>query len=246
MNEKRKQILGKLGQGHVEMILSFAVFAGFVVVMLFFLNPAKENSVNYASMDVAENLVLDNLSIDYRYIGLILNSPVAPSACFSINNTYLINGTLLVLDEGNHVRLSNNDLSNKKINILGSDFSNNRFYKLYFSEAMNHYPSPLNCPPLPVANYSYGVMTLESSVLWENIEALNKSYMEDYAGLKKNLQVSEDFEFVVYNLNLSKVLFDTTAVHKLKTSLVISRDIPLRIVNKNATQSDVMLNIRVW
>ena len=64
--------------------------------------------------------------------------------------------------------------------------------------------------------------------------------------MKRDLNINEDFEFVVYNLNRSQVLFDTTSVHKLKTSFVLSRDIPLRVINRDAVQSDIVLNLRVW
>jgi hypothetical protein len=236
-----KSLKLKQSQGHVEMILSFAIFAGFVVVMLFLLNPAKENKISYGSLDVAENIILDNISITYDSIAVILDAPINNGLCFSVENNLNLLGRSLAIDEKKNIVFSGNTPS--KINIQPNN--NVRLYKLYFSDSFNSYYLATNCAP-PSTGYSFGVLIHESSVLWENIQALNKSYMEDYSKLKRDLNINEDFEFVVYNLNRSQVLFDTTSVHKLKTSFVLSRDLPLRIIDKNATQRDIVLNLRVW
>jgi hypothetical protein len=228
------------------MILSFAIFAGFVVAMLFFLNPVKENKVSYGSLDVAENIILDNLSSKYSYIAVILNMPINDGECFSVENTLNLSERSLVMDEKNNIVLSGNDYSHSKINIQPNIDSDIRLYKLYFSDVFNSHGFAADCPLLDKSDYSLGVLATESSVLWENLQALNTSYMENYAQLKTDLNVSEDFEFVVYNLNRTQVFFDTTGVHKLKTSFVLSRDIPMRIINKDAVPSDIILNLRVW
>ena len=228
-------------QGHVEMILSFTIFAGFVVAMFFFLNPAKENKVSYVSLDTAENIILENISVDYSYIAVILNSSISAGQCFSVVNNFNLSERSLVIDEKNNIALSSN--SGSRINIRST--GNVRLYKLYFSETFNSYPSATGCPDIS-GNFSFGVLTSENTVVWENLQALNDSYMQDYAKLKSDLKVREDFEFVAYNLNRTQVLFDTTSVHKLKTSFVLSRDIPMRIIDKNATQRDIILNLRVW
>jgi hypothetical protein len=241
-------IKSKLSQGHVEMILSFTIFAGFVVAMFFFLNPAKENKINYGSLDAAENVILENISVSYDSIAVILNNPINPinpEACFSVNNNFGLTEKSLVTDEKGTIVPSNNDYSNLKIKIMPLN-TNVKLYRIYFSDAFTSNNLGTTCNPLLSTDYSFGVLTSENNILWENIQAMNKSYIENYDQLKKDLNVREDFEFVVYNLNRTQVLFDTTSTHRLKTSFVLSRDIPMRIINKNATAIDIVLNLRVW
>lgn len=236
-------LISNRSQGHVEMILSFVIFIGFVVAMFFFLNPTKENKVNYVSLDSVENILLDNLSVNYNYIAVILDSP--QDQPFSVQNNFDISKEILVIDEKNNIVQSTNDYSALKINIQPKSGSNARLYKIYFSDVFNSYPAG-NFNLLDRTQYNFGVLTLEKSVLWENINLLNKSYIEDYLQLKKNLKIKEDFEFTIYDINHTKIFFDVKSVHKLKNFFVLSRDIPLRIIDKDVNQRDIIINLKVW
>ena len=236
----------KKAQGHVEMILSFAIFVGFVFVMFIFMNPAKEKTTSYAGLDTAETIVLDNLSTNFQYIALILVNPRPNLNCFAVNNPFNFSENVLAIDENNNVVNSYNQvISPQKIYIKPTN-KNSRLYKLYFSNDFADYPEYGPCDDLNPVNYTFGVLTKEKLVLFEKLAGFQEIYEENYKQLKSDLKITEDFEFVVYNLNRTQILFDTTGLHKLKTSLVLSRDIPLRIIDMNGTQSDILVNFRVW
>jgi hypothetical protein len=244
--EKRNNLLKcKRSQGHIEMILSFAIFIGFVVAMLIFLNPVRDQKINYAAVDIAENQIMKNISFEFRYFGLILTQ--APSgSCFSVDNPGGQTGNVIVRDMDN--RLLNSVNEGGKIYLTTSPISGARFYKLYFSSKFNYrsFPSYLTCPVLPTSNYSFGPLYIDRAVLTDSLKPLTDAYMADYSELRKSLGVAEDFEFVVYDLNKTKIFYDTSMVHKLKTTFVLSRDIPLIALDKNASMSDITLNVRVW
>ena len=245
-----KTIDNKRSQGHIEMILSFVIFIGFVFAILVFINPVRDQKINYASVDVAENKILDNLSFVYSSTGLILTEN--KTGCFYVDNLLGQSGNIIVKDMSDNIvgAVNNYSATNPKIYIQSSAIPGNRYYKLYFSDkfqnySIDNYAASCNTP-LPSTNYTFGSVYVDRAVLLDNIAPLNKSYMADYSGLKSSFGVNEDFEFVVYNLNRTKVLADTTGLHKIKTSIVLARDMPLRVLDSNATASDIILNVRVW
>jgi hypothetical protein len=233
----------KAAQSHVEMVLSFTIFVGFVMVILLFINPIREKSIGYASLEVVMEKVLSNLSLSYQYIGLILHDPVN-SGCFTVNNTLGSNSKTLVLDDSGLLKNSKNN--RQTIDIEATP--NARFYKVYFSEGFN-YTSPsslVGCKVLPRSNYSFGVLVIENSVFLDNLQDFNKSYHQDYATLKTRLESKEDFDFTVYNIDKTQILFDVSKSNKLKTGNVLAREVPLRIINKLGERSDVVFILRVW
>ncbi len=232
-------------QGHIEMILSFTIFLGFLLVMFIFINPLRENRVSYTSLDEVENIVLSNLSIDYQHIALILESGRPNTNCFSVYNNFSLNSSILVVDENENIVASLNDVSSKKINIEPQS-KDTRLYRIYFSNNLISSASPSSCKDLKNSDYGFGVLTSENSVLAERLVWLNQTYWSNYSLLKSNLNLNKNFEFVIYNLNQSKVLFDTTAFHKVKTSEVLARDVPLRIINSSGAKSDILFNLRTW
>jgi len=225
------------------MILSFVIFIGFVVAMLIFMNPAREQKINYASVDIVENKIMENMSFAYSYFGLILNNAV--SGCFVVDNPGQ-SGNIIARDMNGAVKTANNDFPARKIYITSS--SGERFYRLYFSNKFNNYSiaNTGSCTVLTSANYTFGPLYTDKAILLDNVQPLYDAYMSDYSGLKASLGANEDFEFSIYDLNRTQTFFDTSSKHKIKTTLVLSRDLPIRVVDKNANMTDIILNIKVW
>ena len=79
----------------------------------------------------------------------------------------------------------------------------------------------------------------------ENLDLLNKSYTENYRVLKQNLGIDGDFDFIIYNES-QQVWFSANNPMVVKPSNVLSRNIPLTIINKDAKQIKIVFNLRVW
>lgn len=233
----------KKSQGHIEMILSFTIFLGFLIVLFIFLNPFIDKKTTYSSLDKTETILLENISAEYEHIALILKNSRPDTNCFSVANSFNISSNTLIIDENNKIVGS---LNTGSVIYITPNSVSPRLYRIYFSNDFINLTSQKSCTTLPASTYSFGVMTIEKSVLSENLNILNRTYLEDYNNLKSELSLTKDFEFIIYNLNQSKVLFDTTGLHKIKSSDVLARDIPLRIINKSGYKSDILLNLRVW
>jgi hypothetical protein len=230
----------KKSQSQVEMVLSFSIFIGFVFILFLFLNPVNRSDVSYAVLDNVQNIVFNNISVSYSYVGLILDTPISSGTCFYLDNPFNLSEKTIVLDENNKITNSKNANGFKLVSTGSS-----RLYKIYFSDLFNSYDEVNSCNPLSIG-YSFGALSIQDSILLEHLKILNDSYFEDYSLLKQSLGIKDEFEFMVYDLNKSKVIFDTTLVHKSKTSHVLSREIPMKVIDKDINETDVIFNIRVW
>jgi len=240
-------------QSHVEMIVSFVLFVGFVVFLLLMFNPQKYSAISYGSIDAVQAILMKNLSVEYNSTSVILNNNIfitspgmpgqilSPGNCFKIEPVNGMNGTLAVNDMGGAVTYSKNEYTG--IVIKSSD--SQRFYVIYssgfFSESIGVCPNPVQLKKSQ--NYSLGILTTKSAVLYENIEILNRSYYLDYEGLKNNLGIKNDFSFIVRNE--TSILFDTS-LEQPQNINIISREIPLLSINKTGNTKNLFINLGVW
>jgi len=228
------------------MIVSFVLFVGFVIFLLLMFNPQKYNSLDYGSIDAVQASLMKNLSVEYDYTSVILTNATSLSGkCFKTEPIIGINGTIAVKDINGIVTYSRNE-SNILI-IKTTDLQ--RFYGVYsadfFSESI-----PDQCSGLATIqiykpkNYSLGILTTKSAVLYENIEELNRSYYSNYDGLKNNLGIKNDFSFIIRR-NETDILFDTISKQPQNIN-VLSREIPFLSINKTGSTENLFMNLGVW
>lgn len=235
----------KKSQSHVEMIVSFVLFVGFVVFLLLVFNPQKYTSLRYGSIDGVQIILMKNLTVEYNYTSVILTpaSFALPSGqCFKIAPIAGISGELAVKDMDGAVTYSRNE-SDGKIVIEATD--SQRFYEIYssnfFSELPEECPNPITLEKSK--NYSLGILATKSAVLYENIEELNRSYHLDYSGLKGSLGIKNDFSFIIRNE--TSVLFDTS-LEQPQNINILSREIPFLSINKIGNTENLFINLGVW
>lgn len=243
--EIKKISIRKKAQGHVEMILSFVIFIGFVFVILFFINPIQKNQISYSVVDEIQQKIFDNISINYKSASVILADK--QNDCFKIKNTLNEESKSLAKDiQGNAIE-SFNDVNENFIYIEHQD-KDERFYRLYFSDNFNDYPlrNEHSCEEKSENEYTFGVLSFEKAVLYENLVYLNDYYLLNYDELKKSLNIDKNFEFVVYNSTRGVLMNETLTKHKTRATNVLSREIPVMVIDKNATLSQIIFNIRVW
>jgi hypothetical protein len=255
INKKRKSISA---QGHIEIILSFVIFLGFLIMIFVFFNPIKSPQTSTASLDDAQEKILNYLSVDYDYIPLIIkiNPQTITEACFSVTNP--INNfvdnymSFIILDQNNTPVKSR--ASSTDIYITKSLTTGNKLYKIYLSrndDTFNRrdYFFTESCTALtttPAQQYSFGSLTSDKLVFYDRLGEFNFSYMNGYEQLKQNLDLADDFEFIVYDKNRNVIMNESLSMHKLKTTTVLSRELLLKTINQNATQGDIIFALRVW
>jgi hypothetical protein len=242
--EKLNTTKEKKAQGHLELVLSMVIFVGFLLAIFIFLNPVKKQDISYVSLEKVQEKIISNVTINYRSIALVLNANLLlATPCFLVKNKIHMLETPLVKTSSEAILQSYLNSTNIAIQYNPGE----NFYHLYFSENFNSYTlNPSTCRVLEDSNYSFGALSYESSILFENLLALDAAYMDSYSRVVDTLKLEDEFEFGIYDINKSVIREDTYQKHKIKTSNVLSRDILLKSIDKNVTQVDLFMNLRVW
>lgn len=244
----KKILKRKKSQIHVEMIISFVIFVGFLIAIFFIINPLAVKKTDYTLINNLQDKVIENLSFDYSSVSLTLDEGLSFSGdCFIVSNPFNISSILEVQDTSGSILEASNNFLNKELIIDKSSTADKRYYKLYFSDEFN--PSldiPSGCSTLDEANYSFGLFVNNEGVLYENLVPFNNLYIQDYDKLKKELGIEGDFEFVIYDINRSVILNESLYKHRIKNINVISREMPLKTLDKNSQEKNIILNLRAW
>ena len=229
----------KKSQGHIEVIISFVIFIGFVLTFFLFLNPLNRVAINPSALDDIQAILFDNLSSPVKYVPVRLHS--IQDACFEINDALDLGNTTIVFDSNGKILTS--QLNNGKISISNS--GEEKFYKIYSSDLFEGSTLSL-CIALDSSDYGFGVLSSENRIFFENLKSLQRDYISDYDGLRKNLKIRSNFDFVIFDLNRYAIMNDTISVHKLKGENILARDIPIRVINETAGENEFIFSLRVW
>jgi len=232
----------KIAQAHIETILSFVIFVGMVLLIFIFINPLKVGNSNYAMLDETQARILEKVSINYNYVPLIVEDIEDIKPCFEVDNIFNSTNKILVYSSlGNRVdwKMQNNRFFIKS-NIEG-------LYDFYESNFFNSSSGNVNgCDNLDFEDYSYGVLINKTYPAYENFISLEEEYIADYFGLKEELGLNNNFDFIVYNLSRYAIMNRTLATHKNLNKQFLAREIPIRVINKNAEFIDLIVLIRTW
>jgi hypothetical protein len=250
-NKTIKPIKLLRAQVHLEIILSFVIFAGFVFFLLLFINPINQQKVSSSMLDKTWNNIQKNVSIDYQSISLIITpsgyDKIKYQNCFSVDlsslNTNLNN--ILVLNSSQTYISSIPDSGGTNLQI--SNIQNESFFTLYISNSLNPHHQVLgSCTNLILnTDYYLGLIDNQNSPLYENLISLNKSYIENYSGLIDSLAIDNNFDFIFYNES-RVILFNATNPNLVKPGNVLSRETPLTFIDQNAKKTKLIFNLRVW
>lgn len=247
---KHKNI--KKSQMHLEMIMSFIIFLGFLLVILYFINPLNSSKPSYTSFEIIENKILQNISITYQQASLILNNIPSYSCVQLTNGIPFASSNVIILDSnGKTLPRENSDSFTSLFSFdissisLGAD---KRYFQLLLSNDFSNVPSsPLQgCGSYGSNQISFGSLTFEKDVLYESLVNFNNSYLNDYSSLKSQLGINKDFSFVVSDINKNILMNESLSERKALVGNAISRDIPLTMINKTGAKNQIILNLRVW
>ncbi len=250
---------GKRAQGHVELVLSFVLFVGFVLFILLFLNPLNQKEVSNSLLDKSWGIIEKNISIDYYLVSLIIQNPSlldnSGKSCFILENVPFDLSLVRVTDSLGNPVSSSISSSGKKNKLSISIVPEEQLYKIYSSQSFLSSSATLNSCYSDLSkktsdktktNYSFGVVEKNSIIFYDSISKLNASYALDYTSLKNYLGITGDFGFIVYD-DSRKVIFDTlSGPGIIKSSNVLSREIPIIVMKNDGSKIKMIFNLQVW
>ena len=217
-NKRNMLLNSKRSQGHIEVIISFVIFIGFLLFVFIFLNPFARTKEPSYIMDNIQKAIINNITDEVGKLRIIVNQT---TDCYNSSK---------VLNYGN-----------KFVEVR--DSKNPRLYTIYFGD---FFSGTLSCSPLG-KNYTLGMYSKEKMVIYDKISDLKGSYNVDYKNLKISLGITNDFLFKTRNL-IGEETPELSVTRNIPKGIdVESREIPIRVINNSNGQiQELILNIIVW
>jgi len=222
----------KMSQGHIEMILSFVLFAGFLVFVFFILTPFFEiNSEIY--IKELEVKLINNITSKVGKLSVIVNSS---HDCYDV--------TPIVNSHGEKfIEVADN--------IIDPEFP--RRYTLYFGDFFDSsLVGVVSCVGELDRNYSLGNYREEEIVDYNKAQELKDNYVFNYLSLKDSLDVG-DFTFNFTDLDRNQVYYFNDPLKSLGVEKnipenvnVFSKEILIRTMDDKGKIYEMILNLRTW
>ena len=217
----------KSGQGHVEKILSMVLFAGFIMLLFFFMRPVfqEKKEGDFYLKDIQDNItgLMDSDIGKLSVIVAKLNENGEKNCYFlsdEIKNAY-----------GDYF-------------IEVQDLKNPRKYTIYFGAEFPKNTIP-SCENRLGIEFTLGVYVKEKMLTEPRIKILKKSYEDKYNALISTLKV-EDFVFDFKDD--ANVIDPELSVEKNipENVEIISLTRIVRVIDENGRIRELKLNIRTW
>jgi len=206
----------KRSQGHIEVILSFLIFIGFLLFMLIFLNPFVETKSDQVMSNIQESII-NEISGEVGKLSIIVNRT---NDCYD-NSKVLIHG-------------------DKFIEIPDI---NPRKYTIYYNDIFRSGGMP-SCSAQLAKNYSIGTYSKEKIVIYEKIQELKINYTNNYEGLKTSLGILNEFVFELKRMGGDvEIGVNKNIPAGIE---VESANVLMRVINSNGRISEYILNIKTW
>src|SRR3989338_1352844 len=135
----------RLGQGHIEVMLSFTIFVGFLLFIFVFLNPFGKAKSDQAIIKVQQSII-NEISSDIGKLNVFVNNT---DDCYN-------NSKILVYGD----RFKENQ-----------DLNNPRKYTFYFNDIFESGGIP-SCSAQLGRNYSIGAYSKEKMIVYKKIQDL--------------------------------------------------------------------------
>ncbi len=228
----------KKGTSHVEVIMSFIIFISFITFMMIIFNPFKAISANTSVLSVAESKIVNYVYSNLTVSSVILNSSFNSNAGCIYARFPSLNKIVVKDTNGEIVN------ANRTTDDVYLEYAGERVYRIYSSEELEEKNFVVSgCYKLDESNYTIGITRNYKRISYSNLVKLNEDYNNNYEQLKKNLNLTNDFTFVIREGSV--VMFEGSR-YKPRGINLIAKDIPIEILDKNATLNNAILNLLVW
>lgn len=232
-----KKYFGKKGIGHLEMIISFVFFVGFVFFLFLTLKPYNTSTLSGAVVSQLYNSFEEKVHTNLTSVFLKANY-TGESSCFYIRLPgrifrYALSKSLLKDVSGIPVD-SGLDNSNLDIN------SREVFYKVEISPEFND-NNLSGCELLK--NYRLGSLLERKVVSYNSLKDMADKYNNNYTGLKSDLKIPEVFDFAIVSEELPKVNMERLVPG---AGNVVAQDYILEVLKSDGNVSNVRFTLKVW
>ena len=208
--------ISKKSQGHIEIVLSFVLFVGFLLFVFLFIDPLSSSKTSDFEVEEVLTSLEKNLSGQVSVLSVVINKG---GSCYDFPDSF------------------NEDF----IEVLVAD----RKFDLYFSDIFLTHSGKrvVNCPK---SNYTLGAVLKKDFFVYEKIKSLNESYTDDYSALLESFGFFNDFSLFFSRRDGSVIKGLSMIKEPPRSVGVESIQRPVLMIDKEAKVYEVVLNLRVW
>jgi hypothetical protein len=253
-------IRGRKGQTHVEMVLSFVIFLGFVLFLFFIFNPFQQTA-NPKLVDFAINKIENEVSVNLRSVGVKFerDSDTPPpdpvySNCFSLPAVDLVDdlgddefecrGKNVVVKNSEGVRVdASYDLATGNLLIEAKDVKN--FFTIYCAEGLVQEGSLINCESVP----NELTIVVEKKVWSEaKLVEFKSRYDSNYKDLRKKIVGRDDFGLRILEAGFVDVTRGGLNMpeEQPKGLTVYAKTLPVQVMGDDAKVEQLKARVSVW
>lgn len=191
--------MNKRGISHIEMMLSFLIFIGFVIFALYFFSPAQTSRLVESSLSYAFREVNNNVSVELESYSISLNlASVGDSLAVELPSS-LENANVRVENYLGEVIPSQRDGSNGDIIYFekaGSEYGNGKgFVVIKLSEDIEPYTGQVSSVTIDRTLYSIASSNIAELISEKRMSELKILYDGEYNSLKNDFNLPDRVEF---------------------------------------------------
>ncbi len=233
----------KRGLGHIEVVLAFVLFIGFLVFGLYFFNPLDSTRVLDSSLFYAQDAIYKNVSSELVTYSVVLrNVPSNQNVALQLDKSSA-DGSGVYVEDLDGKKLGNSyDASILSVDRTSSESD---FLTVRFGDFPYQPTQVSNTQSLTSDDFSISSSERREIGSEQRLDALNATYYADYEKLKKefNLPGRVDFSFSVVFSNNDGIYASRPITEGLE---VISKKERKEIVRKDGTIGFADVIVRVW
>jgi len=210
----------KRSQGHVEMIISFVLFVGVLLILFVFINPLAKTNDKGVDIERISGIIVDEMNSDVGMVSVIIKNIVLPDDyCYDVSG---------FADGRNFLEIQNG-----------------RKFEIYFSDKLNN-NAPYQDNACPSDSFDMGVYSEKKIIIYENVENLKARYEGDYSNLKNSLGILDNFIFSFREINGNEIP-DLTVSKTIPSGVNVKiKEFPVIVMNADGNFQQLILNIGVW
>jgi len=248
-----KKISDVRGIGHVEMIISFVLFLGFLSFIFIAFNPLKVEK-NNAVLDSLVYSIEENLGVDVSRVSIASTSDWTDKNCVKIKNDDLINDLKCV---NRNIIIKGEKINGDEINLEYFKSSDKSFefeissdaviYNLYCSDEFGPSTSPLSgCKNInEKSDYNIGIIVDKKYYSDKKLEEFENRISSDYDALKKEYAGSSgDIGFEVRDIEGQIIYEDKKATPKGVD--VMAKTFQIDVIDESANIKDYSMTVYLF
>lgn len=210
-------VMKNKAQMHVEIIISFIIFVGFLIFIFVFINPLDTTPGKQISTEEVKQALIRNMSEEMGILSVIVKTT---EDCYFLTDV--------------------NEYGSNFIEIKEAP----RKYTIYFSDVFGE--GIISCTSKPDRNFTLGVYYKDEIIFEDYVKGLKNSYEKNYELTKKDLGVSSDFSFSFKDFS-GDILPALSVSRESPTGVERdAQEFPVRIIDSSGNIQNLVINVRIW